>query len=400
MRPHNTFIYSNLDFTCKSAGATRMRYYAKALASDRHGVYLVNCSATELIDENFVEVEPNIFIFEYGKMTKDFFGTFSFLRRLHRFANSKSTKKSFLYYPYPLLFLEVLSLIYLRLYKGESVFNELNEIRKYSAAFHDPMSLTRPVYSIKKIIFKTGFTLVQPLLRFYSGLICISTNIERYGKKFNKNALRIPILTDPNISMAKSGNSYFSKGSFNIGFSGTIHPTKENLDSFIQAVYDLSEKGIKVSFNLCGHIFKTYRSHFLKQCESRDEINYYGNLDEMEFSTFLSQQDLLVIPRGFSLQNKYGFSTKLSDYLNHKKVVLITDISDNKLYIKDGINGFVVPPNDSQAMFEKLEFIITNFDSFKDTIISNAQTTSSNDFYYGRYSKALRQFFGSENNDH
>lgn len=392
---HNFYIYSNLDFSSKSAGSTRMRYYARALATDKQQVYLVSCCRCKLNEKNFVEIEPNIFILENDEMTKNLYGVISFLRRFYRFAKLKSSKRCFIYYPYPLLFLEVLSLFYLKLYKGQAVFYELNEIRKHSSSFNNPTSLARPIYSIKKLIFKLVFTVSQPLLYCYNGLICISTNIEKYGAKFNKKTIRIPILTDPYLELARSKNTYFVSESFNIGFSGTIDAFKENLVDFLGIVKKLNELEFNVSFNLCGRVSRNYHASFLNEVETRSEINYFGNLNKVEFSTFLSQQDLLVIPRGFSLQNKYGFSTKLSDYLNHKKVVLITDISDNKMYIKDGINGFMVPPDNNKAMFEKLVYIIERFDSFKTNIISKAYETASEDFYYKTYSEPLRTFLKS-----
>ncbi|MDH3697401.1 MAG: hypothetical protein OEQ81_01975, partial [Flavobacteriaceae bacterium] len=69
-------------------------------------------------------------------------------------------------------------------------------------------------------------------MAFYEGLICISTNIEDYGKRYNKNTLRIPILTDPDITIKTSGATYTKNNLFNIGFSGSIVPSKENLLEF------------------------------------------------------------------------------------------------------------------------------------------------------------------------
>jgi glycosyltransferase involved in cell wall biosynthesis len=99
-----------------------------------------------------------------------------------------------------------------------------------------------------------------------------------------------------------------------------------------------------------------------------------------------------VIPRGFTLQNNYGFSTKLSDYLDHGKPILITDVSDNHLFIKDGINGFIVPTDDNEKMYAKLVYIIDNYESLKDDIQKNANETSKQSFYYNNFSEILQKF--------
>ena len=223
-------------------------------------------------------------------------------------------------------------------------------------------------------------------------IICISTNIEAYGKKYNKNTFRIPILTDPEITVRTSEETYAKNDFFNIGFSGSIIPSKENLFEFIETIRRLEKNNYKIAFNLCGTISKTDYKLLIEDGNKENTIKYYGNLNEKEFSTFLSQQDLLVIPRGYNLQNNYGFSTKLSDYLNHKKVILITDISDNRLYIKDGVNGFIVAPNNREMMYEKLIDIIENFDDIEESIIKNAYITSKEKFNYRLYSESLQAF--------
>ncbi len=392
MVKHNFFIYSNIGFSKKSAAATRMLYYARAIASKECTVYLTGCCTKNILDSNFIEQEPNVFILRENSMLLSFWGTFSFLRRLSTFSKEKKGKNIFLLYPSAIIYTDLLTLLYFKLYNKFTVFYELNEVRKYSSSYQSPMSFKRIGYSFKKLIFKSIFTISQPLLSFYDGLICISTNIDRYGKKFNRNTLRIPILTDVGAETKTSNKTYFTKKAFNIGFSGSIHPIKENLDDFIDIIKKLTEHGYTVSFNLCGSIFKTYKTSFLELCEISEELNYYGFLDDLEMSTFLSQQDLLVVPRGYTLQNKYGFSTKLSDYLNHSKPVLVTDVSDNSLYIKDGENGFIVAPDDSELMYQKLVYIIDNFKHLKKTVEPNAFKTANGPFNYVNYKNALKDF--------
>lgn len=392
---NNLFIYSNYDFSQRSAGCTRMMYYAKALANNTTKVYLVSCVSTKISNENFIEVEPNVFILQDKKLTTGLFSTLQFLRNLALFSTLKSGNSTFMYYPSTLIYLECFGLLYLKTFKKLPVFSELNEVPKHSSDFHESLSLKRINYSLKKIIFKSIFTLMEPLLYFYDGLICISTAMEKYAKQFNNNTIRIPILTNPDIDIVKSNNSYISEGFFNIGFSGSIHPRKENLESFIGIISKLVKKGFDVSFNLCGIISKDYVHSFLEMCQSKSEINYFGNLNEIEMSTFLSQQDLLVVPRGYSLQNKYGFSTKLSDYLNHKKIVLVTDISDNNLYISDGVNGFIVPPDNENEMCKKLTYIMENLNQLKHQVIPNAMKISKTKFHYQIYEHKLRTFLFS-----
>ena len=200
-------------------------------------------------------------------------------------------------------------------------------------------------------------------------------------------------MTDSDVSVSTSeGTKYHTVGYFNIGFSGSIIPTKENLLEFVMVLNELTVKGYKIKFNMCGSI-KEDDHMLLKNVEKlKGTLAYYGRLNKNELSDFLSQQDLLVIPRGYNLQNKYGFSTKLSDYLNHQKIILLTDISDNKLFIKDGINGFMVPPDNTQVMLNKIEYIINNFSELEKVIIPKAKELSKSAFDYRNFRIPLRHF--------
>lgn len=399
MAAHNFYIYSNCDFSVKSASATRMLYYAKAISNENNIVYLVSCCSNELDHSMFLEVAPNIFVLEKKQLTRKPFPTIFFLKELHEFSKKKKGDDTFILYPYPFIFLELFTVLYLIFAKKKRVYYELNEVRKHSSDFQDSASLKRIKYSLKKAVYKTAYAMLDKLLPYYSGLICISSNIEVYGKHYNKNTFRIPILTDPNITIKNSEKEYAKKGSFNIGFSGSILPSKENLVSFVKVINKLHENNYNVTFNLCGTIKpKDYRL-LIEDQNKQARIKYHGNLDEHELSAFLSQQDLLVLPRGFSLQNEYGFSTKLSDYLNHQKVILVTDISDNKLYIEDGFNGFVVPPDNDEMMFNKLKYLMENFEKIKASIISNAYKTSKEKFSYRLYGKTMRTFLKSRENN-
>ena len=390
------FVYSNFDFSVKNAGVTRMRYYAQSLANDNTAVYLMTCSSSAINSESLEEIFPNVFILKNNIKTQSFSGTFKFIKNLFKFSKDAAEKSVFLFYPSPLVYLEIIAMYYIKWRKKCRVFYELNEIRKYTATFQPKLSLSKPKYSIKKIVYKTVFSSLERLLKSYNGLICISTSIEEYGQKFNTSTIRIPILTNPDLKKTYSEKNYSVRNSFNIGFSGSIHPTKENLNDFFYVLTELNTLNLNFTLNLCGPIKKEHEDQLLdKKAEAlgiKNRINYYGNLNEIELSTFLSQQELLVITRGYTLQNKYGFSTKLSDYLDHSKPILVTDISDNKLFIKDGVNGFIVPPNDNESMLNKLKYIIDNYDAIKDEVCKNANDTSRNSFYYQLYGNDLRTF--------
>lgn len=400
MAIRNFYIYSNCDFSQTSAATTRMLYYAKALTiSKKNQVYLVSCCSNQIVDKDFKEIAPNTYLHQNKALTKRPIKTLRFLIELNRFSENKKGENIFILYPYPLIFLELLTVPILIWSKKKPVYFELNEVRKYSSMFHEPFSYRKLKYSIKKLIYPSLYSLIDYSMRFYDGVVCISSNIEKYGKSYNSNTLRIPILTDSNHRTSTSGakeKKYAVKNAFNIGFSGTIHPSKENLIDFIDVLVDLKKQGLEIVFNLCGSVENEHYQSLFENSPMGKNIVYHGNLDRMRLSHFLKDQNLLVLPRGYTKQNNFGFSTKLSDYFNHKKITLTTDISDNGIYIKDGINGFIVPPNDKKALYEKLFYIIKNFTRIESSMTEEVLIASQANFDYRLYSGSLNNFLKSK----
>lgn len=378
-----------------------MLYYAQAIANSNTSVYLVTCSSSAITKENFTEVFDNVFILKNNTITQSFSGTYRFVKNLYTFSKNAASERVFLFYPSPLVYLEVLALYYLKFLKKCNVYYELNEVRKHSSTFHKKLSIKRLKYSVKKLIYKSVFTSLESCLSFYDGLICISTAIQDYGKKYNSKTIRIPILTNPYLEKEYSNTIYHKKDSFNIGFSGSIQPDKENLLNFFKVLGKLKSDNIDFTLNLCGILKKQHEELLLNRVATelniKSNIKFYGNLNAKELSTFLSQQQLLIIPRGFTLQNNYGFSTKLSDYLDHGKPILVTNVSDNKLFIKDGENGFIVPTDDNEKMYQKLKHIVTNYKDIHEIIEENANETSKISFYYKNFSNEFHNFFFNKN---
>ncbi|MBQ3944933.1 MAG: glycosyltransferase, partial [Alphaproteobacteria bacterium] len=63
---------------------------------------------------------------------------------------------------------------------------------------------------------------------------------------------------------------------------------------------------------------------------------------------------LCIINKFKTLQNKYCFSTKLGEYLAFARPVIITNVGEAMNYLKNGENAYVIEPNDTDLMAEKI----------------------------------------------
>ena len=106
---------------------------------------------------------------------------------------------------------------------------------------------------------------------------------------------------------------------------------------------------------------------------------------------------LLILPRTLNKRTRYGLSTKLSEYLVSGTPVLVTDVSDNALIIKDNYNGFIIPPGSPEVMTRKLTEIIESYNSIVHSVVEKAHLTVREQLDYRRFSQQYIAFFFSNN---
>ena len=63
-----------------------------------------------------------------------------------------------------------------------------------------------------------------------------------------------------------------------------------------------------------------------------------------------------------NIQAKYGFPTKLGEYLATGRPVIVTAVGDIPFYLDDGVNAFIAEPNNIQSFADKLEECFSNED--------------------------------------
>ena len=124
-------------------------------------------------------------------------------------------------------------------------------------------------------------------------------------------------------------------------------------------------------------------------------VHYHGILAHDSIITEMSNMDILILPRPENLQTKYGFSTKLAEYLTSGTPVLVTNVSDNGLHIRDGVNGFIINKVDSAEFYDKLKTVYKNYDVCASNIGKNGFITARNNFDYRLYSKTIADFLTS-----
>ncbi len=402
------YSYSEL-VNGNSASSARMMNYARALA-ENVSVILLSFERNEQIKKcELIKVEEKIYTVGIGNSSKRQKRGIKYIADLIKFVKDihklvvvlgKENLVSFILYPQYRISLDIISILYFKMLKRYKLYCEINEIRRFSSDIEAVKPKNFKIWLIKKWLL-TKYKISEWLSRFYDGLICISTNIETYYKKYNKNTIRVPILSD-SVSMEIEKDKLRFDKNFKMGFFGSVHYNKENLEVLMKCLSLLRNEyhinNFTVDFYGRSDAFsKNKLMQESKKLGLKENIKYFGEIEQKEVKSKMSNYHLLLLPRGNNLQNKYGFSTKLAEYLSSGVPVLITNVSDNGLYIKDNINGFIVSPDDREALLKKLLFIFDNYNSYASKISKRAIETINKYFLFENYSESLYQFVTNSN---
>jgi len=393
-RDLKTIVFvSTLSFNDRnSAGYNRILNYARALASNSINVVLYSFHNKY---KNLTDLEilyDNIYIIK--KTNKSFSASNSFFS-LNRLRGSFNGETSYVFYPSSRFLADIIFLFVLKVLSSNKIYCEINELR-YAYVLNRSLSknsYSRIIFSIKNTIDFFFYKIFEFTYSKYNGVITISNNLYNYIVKYNSNVVKIPILVD-----IPQNRDYFSlaiNDYFKVGFFGTISFKKEGLINLFQAIKNLNKNNYCVQLFLYGPISESegkLLKHFIKYNKISDLIYYNGIIPHDNILIEMRKMNLLILPRPLNKQTNFGFSTKLGEYLISGVPVLVTNVSDNGLYIKDGHNGFMVDEISSNGFESKIVQIIANYDNIKDKISIEGYKTALKYFDYRIYKNTLTEF--------
>ena len=119
----------------------------------------------------------------------------------------------------------------------------------------------------------------------------------------------------------------------------------QGIDILINTAKIVVERNDSVKFVLVGN---TSHEKYAKLAEGLGLSSFFiftGQKRREELPDFLQIADVLVLPRPDLAITKYGFPSKLPEYMASGKPVIATDVGDHHLLVKNMATGLLVPPH-------------------------------------------------------
>lgn len=195
-------------------------------------------------------------------------------------------------------------------------------------------------------------------------LFLMTNDLMNFYKKITNRKSRlfhIPMTVD--FNRFRNRRSILTKGHI-ITYVGLMNNKKDGVDILIEAFAIVKNEFSDVKLRLIGP--KEPKGDYLKQQEIiiknglENNIEYMGKVSRDDIPDLLVNSDCLVLARPDSKQARYGFPTKLGEYLATGNSVVVTSVGEITNYLKDNYNAFIAKPNDIKSFAFKILSVLRN----------------------------------------
>lgn len=239
-----------------------------------------------------------------------------------------------------------------------------------------PGLLPSKISRVPKIFVKSLFILLYKLVFLLSSAIIVHGDFQKKVLSRDYRLRSEKLFVIPYGIPSKIDGSYDSVG-FNQTFLkdrdiilawGTISPRK-GLDILIEAFDKLSSKYEDIVLVIVGGVpdyYKNYYSDLKKIANNliiKKRVIFLGRLEMQDVHKLLDMSKVVVFPYIY----QFGASSTLTFALQHRKIVIISDLDFSTDFLTDGKNAILTKPKDSDSLAQAIEKVMCE-DDLRDNI--------------------------------
>lgn len=337
----------NLEYLPNTAACNRLTGYYRSMDQmeiEATVVFLNPNSNYDKLKENFNHIKVEYY-WKRWLLYRGFFRKITLSLYINRFI--KRLKPGDIVYTYNISKLTSLC----QQVQGVRVYAERTEHPKASNGFpHPNLALSTEEYKSTVAKLDGLFVISEPLKEFYSELGISKSKIEIINMTVDPSRFM-------NIKKTNGGDRY-------IAYCGTASNNKDGVGELIKAFAIVAKQVPNVKLYIIGKTpskeQKFDNLDLVKSLGIKDRVVFTGIVKSADIPQLLKNAEVLALDRPDNLQAKYGFPTKLGEYLLTENPVVITSVGDIPKFLKDGVSALIARPFDSEDFSSKLIWALNN----------------------------------------
>lgn len=196
-----------------------------------------------------------------------------------------------------------------------------------------------------------------------SGIIVISQPLKQYFVEKGCQPERVHVVNMIVDSSRFEGLSKQESDPY-IAYCGTAFNNKDGVDELIKAFALVVLKHPEYKLYIIGPTPSNKQRfenlELVKKLGIERNVVFYGKVSREDMPQLLKNAQVLALDRPDNLQAKYGFPTKLGEYLLTGNPVVVTRVGDIPLFLIDGESALIAEPQKPQNFADKVCWAIEN----------------------------------------
>ena len=253
------------------------------------------------------------------------------------------------------------------------------------------------VVAAKSILGKLDLNLyLKYAVKKFDGIYVINKALKKYFEEITDSKIPVVIvnmIVDPERFESVSGKHDGTKAI--ITYCGTLDGDKDGVPILIESFATITNEFPSAILQLIGSLDNEITKQKIKSKVSElnigDKVIFTGSVKREQMPELLKNSDILALARPANKQAEGGFPTKLGEYLATGNPVVVTNVGEIGLFLKDKINAFISEPDSSEKFSQKLREAL--LDSSKNLIGMEGKKLVYNEFNYLTQAKLMEKMF-------
>ena len=254
------------------------------------------------------------------------------------------------------------------------------------------------VVSGKTILGKIDlYIYLKYVIKKFDGIYVINHALKKYFAKNTNGKIPITIvnmLVDPERFNC-DGKSFSNEKI--ITYCGTLDGDKDGVPILIESFSLITNEFPTLKLQLIGSLNNKLTSQNIQsqieRLNIKNKVIVTGAVKRNEISKLLCNSYVLALARPANKQAEGGFPTKLGEYLATGNIVVVTNVGEIGLFLKDKQNAYIAEPNSAEKFSEKLREALLN--NNPQQIGIEGKKLVYNEFNYLTQAKVIEEMFKS-----